>query len=92
MLNGLFSFLGGIGDFTSYIVNYFKNRGIVNTQKDLDTLSEGIRDAKVKLDEHIKICEKEKALIRIEYEQKLDEIIAKIDSTHPRVGGREISG
>ena len=92
MLDGVFSFLGGVGDFASYITGYFKENGIKDTQKQIDELTKALEYALANNEELIKKCEQEKLLIRTEYDQRIDAISMELDAINPKIGGREISG
>ena len=92
MLSSIMSFLGGIGDFSSYITEYFKNSSIKKTQKNIDTLEEEIRVLKSKLSAAKVECEREKERLRAEMEQSVDALTVEIDAMHPKIGGRTIEG
>ena len=92
MLGNILSFLGGVGDFASYISEYFKKNDIRDTQHKIDELTTALDNAIGNLSEMKKKCEQEKLLLISEYEQRIDAVTAEIEAFTPRVGGREIDG
>ncbi len=88
----LLVFVGGIIGFIAYISRYFKDGATRDNQKKVDSLSEALR-ASIGNEEVCKQnCNSEKLLLKIEYEQVIDELQSELASINPRVGGREIFG
>jgi hypothetical protein len=92
MLGSVASFLGGVGDFASYIAGYFKERGIRDTQKQIDELTVSLENCIQSKEALLKNCEQDKELIKIKYAEEIDELIADIDAANPKIGGRVIEG
>ncbi len=92
MFESVLSFLGGVGNFASYVTDYFKEKGIKDTQKRIDELQNSLENCIHSRDELVKKCEQDKMLIKTKYDQKIDELIGEIDVVNPKVGGRVIEG
>ena len=92
MVNNLMSFLGGVGDFASYISSYFKEKGIRDIQKQIDDLTRSLENCTHSKEVAIKKCEQDKELIKLKYSQEIDELVSDINAAKPKIGGRVIEG
>jgi hypothetical protein len=92
MLGSIVSFLGGVGDFVSYVAGYFKERGIRGTQKQIDELTVSLENCIQSKEVLLRKCEQDKELIKIKYAEKIDKLTADIDAATPKIGGRVIEG
>ena len=92
MIDGIFSFIGGVGNFASYISGYFKEKGIKDTQKEIDELTKALEYALANNEELTTKCKNSKLNIIAEYDQRIDEITAEITAMSATIGGRDIEG
>lgn len=80
MLSSILDFLGGVGNFASYISDFFKENGIRDRQEEYDSLlakyNNLLDTIKSKEDE----CESRIEALKIEYEAEIQSMIDNIDS------------
>lgn len=92
MISSILSILGGIGDFASYIANFFKEKGIRDNQENIDELKKMLEYSESNYITCKEECEKEKEAMRIKYEQEIQQHDAEIKARNPKIGGRIIEG
>jgi len=93
MFGQIMSFMGGLGNLTSYLTEYFKNKGIRDTQKEIDTLRHTVKALK---DSIVALRIQNQAEIdrlKIEHETEIEVLTSGYEAAaNPVKGARVIEG